>query len=368
MAIRRSRINKRAIEMSRRRRATRGVRVSSFKKFDEEDIIESDVAKAITSALWSNNSSTLQQIYTSSAQTASAGGAYQWEVYQDDPNTNTSASVQFNIAFGHSDGSGSATASGASSQDKTPSKAVYTAFANQLLAPGDDLFTVNSIDAKGMVFICVQRDRFKEKVNPNGWQLDIATGATETLQLIDDSRYSSENSVNGNRVYNVISGTLASGQSSGYTTNLGFFYPDLGIIAIDHSASADLGDGSNMGTQAYANVSNGGTYVDYNKKVYDAMNDSSDGRNFQGRAEEDISSTHYFVRVKNSEYNYSNNPTFSTSVGQLQNSSMVGDPTSYITTVGLYNDENELVATAKLSKPLAKTFAREATIRVKLDY
>ena len=102
--------------------------------------------------------------------------------------------------------------------------------------------------------------------------------------------------------------------------------------------------------------------------MFAAITASVDGAHFQGRAEEDISSTHYFVRVKNSEYNFSNNPTFATNVGQLQNSSMVGDPSVYITTVGLYNDENELVATAKLSKPLLKTFAREATIRVKLDY
>ena len=47
---------------------------------------------------------------------------------------------------------------------------------------------------------------------------------------------------------------------------------------------------------------------------------------------------------------------------------MVGNPNVYITTVGLYNDENELVATAKLSKPLLKNFSREATVRVKLDY
>ena len=68
------------------------------------------------------------------------------------------------------------------------------------------------------------------------------------------------------------------------------------------------------------------------------------------------------------EYNFTNNPTFVTGSGTLYNGSMVGDPKVYITTVGLYNDENELVATAKLSKPLQKSFSREATIRVKLDY
>ena len=219
-----------------------------------------------------------------------------------------------------------------------------------------------------MLFVAVQRDRFKEKVNPNGWQLNLKIGTSEGLHLIDNSRYSTESSVNGNRVYDVISGSLAAGSNS-YTTKLGFFYPDLGIIALDHKRCSDLGGGALfLGTTTYANQSAGGTAINYLEKAYTMLTAATYGRSFQGRAEEDISSTHYFIRVKNSEYNFSNNPTFSTNVGQIQNSSMIGDPTSYITTVGLYNEENELVATAKLSKPLAKTFAREATIRVKLDY
>ena len=237
---RRSRINKRALYEARRRKAVRGIRISSFKDFEEEDIIESDVAKAITSALWSNNMSTLGTQYISTPQAASTAGNYQYEVYAEDPAVNTSASVQYNIAFGHIHGSGSATSSGASSEDKTPSKAVYTAFANQLLGPGDDEFTINSTDCEAMIFICVQRDRFKEKVNPNGWQLDIKIDGSERLSLIDDSRYSSEGSVNGNRVYNIISGTLGAGQAA-YTDKLGLFYPDLGILAIGHKKAAELG-------------------------------------------------------------------------------------------------------------------------------
>ena len=168
MARRKSRLNKRAIMESRRRRRSRGIRVTAFNGFDDEDIIESDVAKSITSALWSNNVSKLTQVYTSSAQTASSAGDYQWEIYGEDPGSNPSASVQFSVAWGHYAGSGSATSSGASSVDKTPSKAVYTAFANQLLAPGDDLFTINGTNMEFGYFLTVNRERFKEKMNPNG--------------------------------------------------------------------------------------------------------------------------------------------------------------------------------------------------------
>ncbi len=90
---------------------------------------------------------------------------------------------------------------------------------------------------------------------------------------------------------------------------------------------------------------------------------------FEARNEQEITSTHYFVRVKNGSFNFSNNPSYVTgSVGDFKNSSFVGNPKSYVTTVGLYNDSNELLAVAKLSKPLLKSFSREALIRVKLDF
>ena len=47
---------------------------------------------------------------------------------------------------------------------------------------------------------------------------------------------------------------------------------------------------------------------------------------------------------------------------------MIGDPQVYITTIGLYNSNNELLAVGKLSKPLLKNKSRELLVRVKLDY
>jgi len=93
------------------------------------------------------------------------------------------------------------------------------------------------------------------------------------------------------------------------------------------------------------------------------------GSDFQARSAETISSTHYFVRLRNKDFNYSNNPTFYNNTnGQIAQSTFIGDPKTYITTVGLYNDRQELLAVAKLSKPLLKSFQREALIRVKLDF
>jgi hypothetical protein len=47
---------------------------------------------------------------------------------------------------------------------------------------------------------------------------------------------------------------------------------------------------------------------------------------------------------------------------------MVRDPRVYVTSVGMYDDNQELLAVAKLSKPIKKSFDRELVIKVKLDY
>jgi hypothetical protein len=82
----------------------------------------------------------------------------------------------------------------------------------------------------------------------------------------------------------------------------------------------------------------------------------------------EINSTIYFCRTPYNKYNYSSNPTY-TSGSKIRVKSVATDtPISYITTVGLYNSNNELLATAKLSEPLRKDNTSEITLRVRLDY
>ena len=76
-----------------------------------------------------------------------------------------------------------------------------------------------------------------------------------------------------------------------------------------------------------------------------------------------------FVRARNSEFNYSENPSYiSGSTGEVIFSNFINAPQTYITTVGMYNDNNDLIAVAKMSRPLLKDFTKEALIRVKLDF
>jgi hypothetical protein len=82
----------------------------------------------------------------------------------------------------------------------------------------------------------------------------------------------------------------------------------------------------------------------------------------------DLNSTIYFCRANNSEFNYSSNPTYLTA-SQLRVKDVPTDnPVSYVTTVGLYSEDNALLGVGKLSEPLKKTPADEYTLRVRLDY
>ena len=75
----------------------------------------------------------------------------------------------------------------------------------------------------------------------------------------------------------------------------------------------------------------------------------------------------FFIRALNNKFNFSSNSTFSDDVGNILDS-LTADPTTYITSVGLYNEDNELIAVAKTSQPIQKTFNDESLIKVTLSY
>ena len=331
-----------------------------------------NIPSTISSPVWSGGATTLTSFYTSSTQSGSSGDYY-YDVY-DKAGSDSTREVQFAIAYGHFDGSGSLS----TSAGNNPSKAVYRQFRNICIknAVSSDKFLFpednTSCTSKDVYVINVNRARYREKVDPGNWEIRLGTGATN-VKLIDDSGATADSSIKASqRVFNVISGSISGGTSTQYKTaaqekddsatigSYGLFYPELGLIVLN----ADRLDVS--GDLNLATVSSTGTNDNNSYKLVTAFDQ---GDYFQARREEQIKSSHYFCRVRSDKYNWSQNPTYFTGTSaELTNTTFIQDPKAYITTVGLYNNNNELLAVAKLSQPLLKSRDREAVIKVRLDF
>ena len=360
-----------------------------YSRLDPGNDIIANRKEKVTAGLWSNGTGEITTFHTSSTQTGSNAGKYYWNVFNS-ASTAAGSAVQFAVAYGHKHGSGSLL-----NNEDFPTKAVYTQYANLVLPPGDSTFTFDgSVDSEDIFVLNIQRARLKEKLDPGNWELCLSgsySGSGHGItKLIDNSGGANATVRDGLRVYSVVSGTIASGELSSDTTatavngyhkgGYGLVYPDLGVIVLNACRLRERGVGigsgplgspaggpSSYGALTASNTNNHMNFQLINAISGAAAYNSSYG--FQARSEEEVTSTFYYVRVKNADYNFSNNPTFTTgSLGALQHASMIRDPKVYITTVGLYNDKQELLATAKLSKPLLKSFDREALIKVKLDF
>tara|TARA_R110001606_G_scaffold278718_1_gene427209 strand:+ start:359 stop:1378 length:1020 start_codon:yes stop_codon:yes gene_type:complete len=338
----------------------------SFKAFETDDFVVS--ADSITAGLWTGNEPTLTTFITSSTQVASSNGDYYINVF----NSSSLTDIQFAIAYGDVDGSGSIEYDSAV-PGKSPSSTSYGQYRTLVLGDENAEFTFGGVTAPNFYVISIDRNRYKEGLFPGSTTLKLDVGGND-LFLTDNSQVSTTVEFNdAGRVYQLVSGsagtvfdtTATGGGVNGYSASgsYGLFLPDISTYILNPSAlDAAIADGGIvLGTTRGDNVDseNAG-------RLYDAI---VDGASFTANSEETITSDFIFVRPRSSEFNYSENPSFiSGSTGEVLYSSFINNPTTYVTTVGLYNNANELLAVAKLSTPLEKDFTKEALIRVKLDF
>jgi len=339
----------------------------AFQTFNENTDIVENQRTTISSGLWTGGSSTLTSFFTQSSNGNITGSFL--ELYNEDPNVSSSAEVQFAVGYANIHGSGSTGNTTKLTTGGRQTAAIYRQFRNLILAPNTDEFTFTSAPSSSddFYFISFQRARQREKIDPGNWELQLTgqmSGKAAKIQLIDDSGATTNPTVNeGGRVFNVVSGSISDGVNTTAANQpggaLGLFYPDLGVILLDASQMEASGGLS-------ANVRDADMFTSRSAAFYNSI---KSGSSFQARREEEISSTSFFVRANNKDFNFSSNPTFSTgSDGSFTQGTFFKDPKTFITQVGLYNDSNELLAIAKLSKPLLKSYSREAIIKVKLDF
>lgn len=349
----------------------------SFTRLDPTDFVVS--SDAVTAPAWSTNVPTLNTFFTSSVGTSS----FYTDVYNAAVGS-SNAAVQFSIAYGHVFGSGSAPFN-TLLPNMTPNKVTYQQYKTLVYGDTSDYFNFGyqATQSSDIIVLSIDRNRYKESLFPGTFNLLLGDG-TNLLKLTDNSNdVSTITYLDCGRAYDIISGSngtavnspARTGIAKGYTASgsYGLFLPDIGTIILNPRAlslpAATGGTSTTLdgGLSFTATLS---TAANTKSNQTASLNyiSASNARSFQLNSKETVSSDYIFIRIKNAEYNYSTNPSFTSGSGDLVYSNFIYNPQTYITTVGMYNDNNELLAVAKLSKPLVKDFTKELLIRTKLDF
>jgi hypothetical protein len=336
----------------------------AFKRFDPEDFVVS--SDSITSTLWSTGAPTLTEFYTSSVQEAGSSGNYYLSVYQTSSLLST-AQVQFDIAYADSLGSGSTLYNPIVPQNSY-TKTIYGQYRSLILEDENANFVFgtgnNVVTGSNFWVISIERANYKQSLFPGSLNLKLS-GSGGIINLTDNSLDTTVNTfIGASQVYQLISGsngTAGNLSGSGYVSNSGSYglvFPQLGTIILNPAALSQ----SITLSPSRSNNSDGLN----NQRLFNSI---VLGDSFTLNSQETITSDYVFVRARNSEFNYSENPSFiSGSTGEVIYDNFINAPQVYITTVGMYNDSNDLLAVAKMSRPLLKDFTKEALVRVKLDF
>ena len=335
----------------------------SFKRLETDDFVIS--ADAITGVCWDKGVTTLTTFFTSSVQAAASSGDYYLNI-QDGPDSSTSESVQFAIAYGNKVGSGSVPFNSGVT-GKSPSSTIYGQYRTMVNEDENTDFAFGDYTGTEFFAISIDRARYKESLFPGSLNLHLSASAGEVVLTDNSKDVASTTFVGSNRLFQIVSGSDGSAYSgTGYTSDsgsYGWFLPDTGLILLNAAALSGSAAAGGIGLSITSATGSNSTNLE---NFYNALNL---GANFQINSQETITSDFVFVRPRSSEFNYSENPSFiSGSTGEVIYNDFINNPQTFVTTVGLYNDTNDLLAVAKLSKPLIKDFTKESLIRVKLDF
>ena len=270
----------------------------------------------------------------------------------DYPYLSSSANHIFDLSYGYtSDYSASANVQNAKKLN------IYNQMA-QVLVGYDVDGTVRKFDRNGdltegakletCVFINYSRLLTKDEFKKGNFRLTLSGSGGD--KVIGD--YGAQNDYRVNSPSGEY-GILYTGSAAVADTGVGLIYYQAGVVVL--TASADLFTNA---TDFTGTLSISGTADAVRKRWID--------NSFNNTTE--LNSTVYFCRLNNNEFNYSSNPTYLSGSKIVTKEKSTDPSVAYVTSIGLYSADNELLAVAKLSEPLKKDQNNELTLRVRLDY
>ena len=295
----------------------------------------------------------------------------------------------FSISYGHILGSGSAEES---TTVEGTTQAIYKQFFNFTEPSAENLRDnagwsmidgtngANTVTQEGVYILAAERLQMKDRLNPGTWTVTLSgsstAGAGASLNLTDDSKTVDATSVPFGPRYHIVEGSAGTVTTAYDTKTYGFFYPDAGVMVFSANAlSSSLPGGVGFITSGSVPIAAGSTGLAQDLTVASSTDNANKLRHAlqKGsttlRSEEQQYVYDYFCRAKSSEFNLSQNLTFwSGSTYEIRHDDMVTNPQTFISEVGLYDNQNSLLAIGKLSSPINKNFSSEAIVKVRLTY
>ena len=292
------------------------------------------------------------------------------------------------VTYGHIAGSGSAVEN--ANQEGT-TQAIYKQFYNfteidsEKLRDGTGWLMIdgtngsNAVSQSDVYIVAAERLQMKDRLNPGTWTVTLSgsagDGSAQTIQLTDDSKTVDAESAPFGPRYNIVSGSAGTVHTAYTTKTFGFFYPDAGVMVLSANALSSSIPGTSGYIQSGSGVDTEGSGLAPDLRVADAVDNASKFKvavqngSLTLRSEEQQYIYDYFCRAKANEFNLSQNVTFwSGSTYEIRHSDMVTNPQTFISEVGLYDNQNSLVAVGRLSSPINKNFSSEAIVKVRLTY
>jgi len=276
---------------------------------------------------------------------------------------------------------------------------LYQQFAQNLLGDAASVFTArsgsNSYEIKEAAFLCfkrlfardqMKRETFALRYFPSASAADGATSqnlrsapASTTKILTDINSSVNKEFTFGGQVSTVV-------DSANTTSPLGLLYIDKGIFVMDLSRSMDQSvmiTGSNDGVTATGTAYLSGTFdkLLLSASIDDIVDHIASTRFLSGTVDQtavtfqnitNINSSLFFARLAADEFNYSSNPTYVDSANRIvvidEGQEETQRSFTFVSSIGLYDAYDNLLAVSKLSRPVLKDDERDITFKVRLDY
>ena len=343
-----------------------------FKKVSKIADYDLPTVRYKTKGLFKCTGEKLSTYYTSSL--TEKQSKYYLSVFNERPET-TDSYHQFDVTYCHISGSGSSYVEG--EIDFYPAKTMYRKYMLECFGHTNGKFPFKN-GKNGDYFYVIQLDRtqYKEKLDAGNFEIalcELSSSGNEThgtsnklFTLIDESKDSKQEIVTNEGIqeyYYVTSGSLRDGVYNEPEDDAwGVVFPKMGLIVLD-GAVLDQSCSFNTVTSSIDGQNSRRLFLAISGAA--VPNSYRPSSSFFARSFETFLTETYFCRAEPTEFNMSTNYTYvSGSIGALKYDYFKNRPSSYITTIGLYNRKKELLAVGKLRNPVLKTDGKICTFEV----